>query len=1047
MDAREVKVIDTSGRNGQPGRDNWTKKSVEAPYGQTGESGQSASAPTAGQPASDIRVRLAYSSEETGIVQVVGEGPHTSQLWKIARDEKLLLNVKGGDGGAGGRGEDGQAGGRGRDGRNATKHRNGEDGDDGARGGDGGYGSNGADGAAAGNVFITVQDDDTDLLVPLEYDVRGGVGGASGQHGEPGDGGVGGRGGAAHAWTERHGDRVSAYSRPGGTNGSNGSPGGRPATYLTGGKAGPQGSIQIKVIRGDLSEATYPSPYTLQVVKFDIIDENEDGINEPGEHLIVHNIRVRNAGGMPSPGSRSVHLLIQGTPFLEPITSEPVELPRSIQPGQEVDVPGVLRAYIRNEWSEKPIGAALNYVDNIQLLATFHERLNRSIPNFCGFTQIVIRYPLRLDPPTYLDCVAKGDKVRFKWVLHNDSKKSYGIEGILRRAAATKLSDPARFFTLTHGAEDKPDEATDELPEIEPNTMVTIDQDFSVDERTLEFSEGYLTLELMLSDPATGKMRSVQKHQMHMQISGVYSLSPNPSYLLVVNSRTPNHAIHQIISFIRHRLHTHLDIFNLSLTGSYESPVTHENVLKSYAGKSIIIFGNNFPYFNQGIKEPWSLLDPWHTGLLTKGGTNILFAAVSNLEGLKQWASNATFPAHDFTAGAHSINGENVGNLVTELRKTDSKILTSDMVVHRFAVKKGMFKTTQSTVDSAANSAAKKLNKNLPLRRFITVPDVEALKEAEKMGGVIVCEGVPKNSKMIASVGFFPQTAPGTNVISDYDMYFIISCLPFAVKARMFWNMIGKSDPTGVACSTIYSGLESLYYALPNEVSGQTKVDERILQALCISLQFEISSEIYRFAATKPRFPDPLNVSEKLTQLPLFTQFFAVIPTNAQIDDIAKAQLLVSTLGAIHAISNPIGHWQKMKGAFSFLGNRKGQLTPMVNKQIYAAITGSCSANVANTVKEHTIQRSKQVKTGIQATKGHKSFTAFGTQELAAFVHVQPVVMFDLTELKPVSVALNSAALQSSQQGYHIHRQTTLQMEDGAKNMLSNMVNPVNEDD
>jgi len=82
-----------------------------------------------------------------------------------------------------------------------------------------------------------------------------------------------------------------------------------------------------------------------------------------------------------------------------------------------VDVPGVLRAYIRNEWSEKPIGEALNHLDNIQLLAIFHERLNRPIPNFCGSTQIVIRYPLRLDPPTYLDCVAKGDKVRFKWVV------------------------------------------------------------------------------------------------------------------------------------------------------------------------------------------------------------------------------------------------------------------------------------------------------------------------------------------------------------------------------------------------------------------------------------------------------------------------------------------------------------------------------------------------------------------------------------------------------------------------------------------------------
>ncbi len=152
MDAREIKVVNTSGRNGLPGPEGWTKKApegkclqrltllwltiFEAPYGQRGEDGESAGAPTAGQPASDIRVRLAYSNEETGIAQVIGEGSHSGLAWKIARDEKMRLNAKGGDGGAGGRGEDGQAGGRGRDGRNATKHRNGEDGENGARGGE-----------------------------------------------------------------------------------------------------------------------------------------------------------------------------------------------------------------------------------------------------------------------------------------------------------------------------------------------------------------------------------------------------------------------------------------------------------------------------------------------------------------------------------------------------------------------------------------------------------------------------------------------------------------------------------------------------------------------------------------------------------------------------------------------------------------------------------------------------------------------------------------------------------------------------------------------
>jgi len=157
--------------------------------------------------------------------------------------------------------------------------------------------------------------------------------------------------------------------------------------------------------------------------------------------------------------------------------------------------------------------------------------------------------------------------------------------------------------------------------------------------------------------------------------------------------------------------------------------------------------------------------------------------------------------------------------------------------------------------------------------------------------------------------------------------------------------------------------------------------------------------------------------------------------------------MLVSTLGAIHAIANPIGFWQSVKGAFAFMGNRKGQLTPSANQRIFAALADSCSAGVATTVKEHLLQRSKQVKAGIQSTSGPKSFTAFGTTELTTFVNVSKVVMFDLTELKPGSVALNTAALQSHQQGYHVHKTNTGQMVENVKKVIEEHVNPVDEDE
>ncbi|KAK4096032.1 hypothetical protein N658DRAFT_65471 [Parathielavia hyrcaniae] len=200
MAGQGLKIIDTSGRDGLPAPEFMDRRPAEAPVGQHGLSGRSAGSPTAGTPGTDIRIRVAYSDAEPGVVQAVGEGAHTGCVWKINRAEKLLLKANGGKGGAGGRGENGQSGGPGRHGRDATKYRAGEDGEDGGRGGDAGAGSHGADGAPGGHAYVTVHDDDTDLLLPLKYNVSGGQGGDSGDHGMPGEGGRGGQGGEGYVW-------------------------------------------------------------------------------------------------------------------------------------------------------------------------------------------------------------------------------------------------------------------------------------------------------------------------------------------------------------------------------------------------------------------------------------------------------------------------------------------------------------------------------------------------------------------------------------------------------------------------------------------------------------------------------------------------------------------------------------------------------------------------------------------------------------------------------------------------------------------------------
>jgi len=259
--------------------------------------------------------------------------------------------------------------------------------------------------------------------------------------------------------------------------------------------------------------------------------------------------------------------------------------------------------------------------------------------------------------------------------------------------------------------------------------------------------------------------------------------------------------------------------------------------------------------------------------------------------------------------------------------------------------------------------------------------------------------------------------------------------------------MVGSASGAGVPCDRIYAGLQNFCNKAPGPA---VVVDKVILDALCLSLQFNMTSEIYQFTSTKPRFPDPLSTAEKLNQLPLVSQFFSSAPKSATVTDITNAQMLIATLAAVHALSNPLSSWQSIKGAFAFLGNRKGQLTPRLNEYIFRAITAGCVPAVAKTVKDHVLQRSKKIKTDIRSKSGKKKrFDEFGQGELASFAGMTTAIgklgVLDMAQVIPLSVALNSAALNSHVDGYHLHRRNTADMMHSAKALLDEMVNPADE--
>ncbi|OCL09596.1 hypothetical protein AOQ84DRAFT_16963 [Glonium stellatum] len=990
-------------------------------------------------PGSDVRVRLSYNSTRQNCIQVGGEGGFTGAKWEVNRDQNLMLNVKGGDGGNGGRGENGQQGGQGAPGRDATKYHDATAGGIGAPGGNGGYGTNGANGADAGNVFITVHESDLDTLACVFWDLNGGSGGLSGTHGQPGEGGIGGRGGNGGRWEDRVGDRVSTVTRGPGAPGPQGPPGIPPATFLSGGQSGKQGSSQIRVIKGDLTEATFPK--------------------RSGEHIIVRNLIVENVGGMPSPNLNRLMVSIHGDRWFEPVTS--VELPREIQVGDKVKVPGEIRALIRNETAARIPGHHLFENTEVRLIATFDERLQRSLPEFHvgEGAPIEIQYPLQLTPPRYLDCVAKGDNVRFSWTLKNVSTKEYGIQGNLRRHVATRLSDPDGVFNLKYGAGRR--WADDELDILLPGAEVPIDQDFTVSSNAMEYSDSVLTLDLMLSDPSkpqagTGSassVRSVMRYDMKMQISGKYEYKEKSRFLLVVNAGTPNYAIHQIINFIRKGLQLEVDIFNISLTGSFIDPITNTDVLSRYVGKSIIIYGSTLSYFRLGHRSPWDLLDPWEVCRLAKLGTSFLFANVADSNGLQSWSSLSSFPT-PATAAPSSVNVENLAGLLDSLKpgKQAADALHS---YHKFGAKKnpltGCFGDLDSALLSHSKKAAKKLNKTYPLRRFVARPDVTDGGKGNS-GAVIVSEGLPKSAKVFASR--LPHQ-PGPWIL-DYHMYMVVACLPFSDQARIFWNLAGQWDKNGLPPTALYNGLPHLINSKPGDqmnamVATNELINEKVFQAICISIESQIGTEITRYCDV-PSWPNPIPTNEVMNHLPLLSQLLHTTPSSAPIGSTERTEFLVGVLGTIMGALEHIGFVQWWSNVVFRIGVRKVQVRAQVKMTMNTALSHKFTPAAISTLQKSIEKTAKQTKKEIKQTKQEsKNLSLVNLSRLSAFTGTTDAAPDDLTMPTDPAVANSTGwtrnKLQENRKLHTIRQEKRLADEAHSRRVIAEHVNPEDEDD
>ncbi|MCA9685937.1 MAG: hypothetical protein KC457_27440, partial [Myxococcales bacterium] len=609
-----VSADGAAGRDGHDGVDGW-----DGGTGSDGGDGSDAQPAGDGQPGGDLGLRLRPGSEAghyqiTVAIRSTGGAVEDARLLPDAVDLRVV--ARGGSGGTGGSGGNGGDGGTGHRGSDATRYRHGEDGGRGGDGGDGGRGSDGGDGGKGGHIRIQVAEDDTYLLMTIEGAqqptplVAGGKGGRPGSHGIGGAGGSGGSGGSSYHWTETQSytdsngqtqTRSTHHHTPGGSRGSSGSSGRSPNSRLDPGRDGDPGGFAIEVVddHGQGVVARYQARYDLALDDFSFREAEtptRDGILEFGEVVEVGGLWLRNIGAMPTPARRRVRLTLGERDWLIPAEDQPF-LPRSLAPGEAIEVPGTLRfaiprpqidepgdpAFIREQIS--PIAEQLGPEPNPEDADT-PPSFVRPYANVTLTREFIARFPVENgEGIRVLQSLAPGERSRIVFPVSNVSKLALGSQSSNKRQVRVQLEltggdlepEQLRFVDdqgnphLLRDGDDPHSGYSVDLPLIPAGGSVEISGEIGFVEGVPAYAGAELTFSLWLESLALdGALELIQLRRVTLRVEPAYVATPGARVLLLTHNQVSRAAYLAWNELLEQRLELATDEWSLARYGHFD---------------------------------------------------------------------------------------------------------------------------------------------------------------------------------------------------------------------------------------------------------------------------------------------------------------------------------------------------------------------------------------------------------------------------------------------------------------------------------------------
>lgn len=360
-------------------------------------------------------------------------------------------------------------------------------------------------------------------------------------------------------------------------------------------------------------------------------------------------------------------------------------------------------------------------------------------------------------------------------------------------------------------------------------------------------TEAHITLNF--TPPDKSEPCPIQTYDLPIQVSNSFRYDPEAKFLLVTNLETSADEVETWHHLICNRFGMKMDTWNVSVNGHLEllggaRNTEKQTLFQLYKGKTIIMLGNNFPYFDRGQRTAMNLIDPKEFAPAAFGGTNLFISAVDvdkiqPFQFTRLLRTSAYPESREFTTVKELVNAIIVERHEKNFYNTQYVCLPTT---------RG---DNSQRCSSKANRAASELLRRLPNLRFmISWTSAEALERTVNSAGrVEVKPCTPYDrSKLIVT-----RAVPASRS-EEMNEFAILLSLPFTTKLEMLWNEFGEVKP-------------AQRNGYPRGIAEIIKVD--------------IVTELARFINITPPWPDSIEKAEVFSHLPRLNEFFAYNSSRA----------------------------------------------------------------------------------------------------------------------------------------------------------------------